>query len=254
MDILECIAIAEARTYKVVKSNEIIQRARFHLSLLEQKTLLYIISMIKPQDKEADPVLEYVFNIQDYCKICGIDYKNGRNYEYIKNCLKKLRDQSIWISKPDGTETTVSWLNKITVSKQSGKVIVRLDDDMIPYLFNLKDCFTQYELYNTLVMQSQYSIRFYELMKSYAFVKHKTVELEQLKKSISAEGYQRYPDFRRYILDVAVKEVNEYTDLEISYTPITKGRKVVQIEFCIRTKSTVERAIAQNKAIHELDD
>lgn len=72
------------REYWVVKGNELIQQNRLELSLPEQKTIAFVCSMIKPVNA-LDRVngvpfqLEYEFNIRDYCKVCGIDYDNGKN-------------------------------------------------------------------------------------------------------------------------------------------------------------------------------
>ena len=84
--------IKTKQDYWVVKGNALIQQSRFSLSLIEQKTVAYICSMIKPATVETRSKicpdspwqLDYTFDIQTYCKICGIDWDNGGNYAYIK--------------------------------------------------------------------------------------------------------------------------------------------------------------------------
>ena len=71
------LEISKQRSYTVVKSNEIIQKARYDLSVTELKLLAYIISKIKPTDTELQ---EYSFSVKDFCQVCGIDYTNGYNY------------------------------------------------------------------------------------------------------------------------------------------------------------------------------
>ena len=98
----ESFEIKKSKGYLVVKSNDLIQRNRFELSLPEQKTVAYICSMIQPmQTEESGFQLEYEFKIREYCKICGIDYDNGKNYQDVKATLKKLRDKSITKSELD---------------------------------------------------------------------------------------------------------------------------------------------------------
>lgn len=250
----ETIDIAKSREVKVVKANEMIQKARFELSSIEQKTIAYIISKIKPAD---DNLKEYIFDVKEYCKTCGIDYDNGGNYSYIKSTLKGLRDKSFWVTIDNETETICSWVNKVWINKQSGKVRIRLDDDIQKYLIGLTERFTQYELLNTLPMKSQYSFRIYEILKSYAFAKKHKFDIDKLKKQLMAEHYTRYPDFRRYVLDTAIKEINQYTDLDITYDTVKKGRKVVQVIFYIKERKGVERLKAQNRAVntlHGIDD
>ena len=102
-------------------------------------------------------------------------------------------------------------------------------------------------------MRSTYSIRIYELLKSYAFTKHHNFELEQLKKTLGCEHYTRFPDFRRKVIEVAVKEINQYTDLEVSWRPITKGKKVIEIDFSIKQRDTLAMYFAAQRATEELD-
>lgn len=242
--------IIEARSYKVVKANEIIQRAKHDLSLSELKTFAYIVSKIQPQDRS----LEYSFTINEYCRVLGIDTNNGRNILHVKQALKQLRDKSFWIKNKDGQSATIGWLDKVWVNEGSGRIRVRLDEDLQEYVIGLQANYTQYELICTLPMQSKYSIRIYELLKSYAFNRHThTFDLEQLKEMLGCTKYQRFPDFRRKVLEIAVREINEFTDIEVSWSPVNKGRKVVQITFEITKRDTWRYYQAVQRANEQLD-
>jgi len=225
--------------HKVVKSNALIQKSRYDLSLLEQKVILYLISKIKPGDEDF---LERIFEISEFCHACGIDYTSGANYSYIKQTLKKLRDQSIWVTLEDGSETTLAWIDKVTVSKNSGTIRIRIDDMMKPFLLQLRERFTQYELMYTLAMKSQYSIRLYELLKSYEYLHKHDFAIMDLKHALNIENiksYARFPDFKRNILDIALREINDLTDIRVSYTIIKSGRKYAALSFSIQTKTDV---------------
>lgn len=238
--------ISRKRNYWVVKGNELIQKNRFELSLTEQKTVAFICSMIK-KASSVPYQLEYEFNIRDYCKVCGIDYDNGNNYATIKATLKSLRDRSMWLTLENGSETLVGWLSKVTTNKQSGIAHIELDRDLVPYLYELKERFTQYELFNILAMKSAFSVRIYELLKSYAYLKSKIFDIDDLKRLLGVENvksYVNFKDFRRYVLEIAEREINELTDINISYETIKKGKKVIKINFLIEDKKPLDRAIA----------
>lgn len=233
----ESFELTKKKGYLVVKGNDLIQRNRFELSLMEQKTVAYICSMIKPIDSGFQS--EYEFKIRDYCKICDIDYDNGANYAYVKETLKKLRDRSMWMTLEDGSETVVGWLDRVTTNKKSGLAHIRIDDRLIPYLFDLKQQFTQYQLYNILDMKSAFSVRIYELMKSYSFRHTIIFELNELKELLMVEhvkSYVNYKDFRVKVLEKAQTEINELTDINIEFEPIKTGRKVTSIKFIIEEK------------------
>lgn len=257
----EKIDIATKREYLVVKGNELIQQNRFELSLPEQKTIAFICSMIKPIDaldraKGVPYQLDYEFNIRDYCKVCGIDYDNGKNYTDVKATLKRLRDRSMWVTLDNDDETVVGWLDRVTTNKRSGIAKVRIDDRLAPYLFDLGQKFTQYQLYNILAMKSAFSVRIYELMKSYAFQKTKTFEVDELKHLLMVEdvkSYNNFADFKKRVLDKAQEEINELTDLNIYFEPITKGRKVIKVKFRIELKNVIERSLAGATANDRLE-
>ncbi len=110
---------------------------------------------------------------------------------------------------------------------------------MKPYLIHLQRHFTSYELLYTLAMRSQYSIRLYEILKSYAYKKNKIFDIEDLKHILSAENYIRFPDFKRYVLDIAIREMNELSDLTIAYELIKESRRYAKINFSIQIKKNM---------------
>ena len=224
--------IIEAQNYKVVKSNELIQKSRFSLSVHEQKIILYLISKIKPEDIDLKT---HTFEIVDFCRICGLDKESGGNYKYIKDTIKSLSDKSVWIKTGD-EEILLRWIYTAKINRKSGMIAIMISDDVKPYVLQLQEKFTQYELFYTLAMKSQYSVRLYELMKSYEYRHAYVFTIEELKTRLNAEKYQRFPDFRRYVLEIALREVNEFSDLSVKFTLEKEGRRYAKIKFSIKLK------------------
>lgn len=214
----------------VVKSNEMIRKNRYSLSLTEQRIILYLISRIKPTDTE---LFEYEFDIKDFCEVCGIDYIN--NLTQLKETIKALRDKSFWLKLPNGVETTCGWINKATLIENSGIGKIELDKDLVPYLLQLRDNFTKYELIATLALKSKFSIRIYELLKSYEFVGTYQAAIADLRKILMVENeYPKNNDFRRFIIDKSIDEINTFTDLEIDYEIVKTGRAITGFIFTIK--------------------
>ena len=242
----------EIRNRTVVKSNDLIQKSRFSLSLLQQKIVLYLISHITPRDKEFTL---YEFSIIEFCRVCGIDSDNGKNYAMLKAAIKGIADKSMWIELEDGEETLVRWIEKPYINKRSGLIKIRLDEDLKPYLLQLKANFTQYELLWTLHFKSKYTIRLYELIKS---IHYKDLEpystvytLNSLRRLLDAERYTDYKHFRERVLDVAVKEINQYSDKIVEYKPIKEGKAVTQIEITVTSKDTLKTLKIRSDIEHE---
>lgn len=243
--------IVEAREYKVVKGNEIIQRARYDLSLSEMKIFSFIISKVKPRDKAFR---EYEFSMTEYLQVIGAESNGGKNYNNVKRALKQLSDKSFYLMQEDGSERIIRWLYKAELNRATGKVKVILDHDLQKFICGLFENFTQYELICTLPMQSAYSIRMYELLKSYAFTKKHMFDLDDLKRMLGCEHYTRFPDFRRKVLEVVTREINEYTDIEVSWEPLTSGpRRVIGVQFYIKSRDVWEQVGPRKRARAKLD-
>jgi len=232
----EQLTLLEVRNYKVVKSNDLVQKSRFQLSAQEQKIILYIISKIKPDD---DEFITQDLNIGEFCKVCGINIC-GKNYNDIKATIKELADKSIWVMLENGEETVIRWIDRPFMNKKTGTIRVKLDDFMKPYLLQLHEKFTQFELMYTLAMKSQYSIRLYEILKSYEYKHNIVLGIDELKEQLFATQYKRYPDFKRYVLEKALKEIDELSDLTVSYMIIKEGRAFTKIQFSIQIRSDMQ--------------
>ena len=240
----------ELRNKTVVKANDLIQKSRFNLSLQQQKMLLFLISQVTPYDEEFSV---YEFSIQEFCRVCGIDIASGKNYQDVKQCIKDIADKSVWITV-DGNgdeETLLRWIEKPYINNKSGVIKIRLDEDMKPYLLQLKENFTRYELVYTLYFKSKYSIRLYELAKSIHFKEleeyRRAFTIDELKRLLGGETYSEYRDFKRRVLDVAVNEINNYSDKRLSYETIKKGKSVVGIELIVNSKPIMERLAIRDK-------
>lgn len=235
-------AYSDERDRLIVKSNDLIQKSRFSLTVQQQRVILYLISKIGYDDEDFE---EYEFDIKDFCRVCGLYDDSGKYYTELKRQIKAIRDKSMWIEISEGKEVLLSWLDGAQISRNSGKIKVRLNEDMKPYLLQLRDNFTKYEIANVLCMRSKYSIRLYELVKSVHFqeleIYAKTFTVEELRKRLDAETYPRFCNFNQRVLKPAVQEVNTYTDKKVSYEPVKNGQKVEAIELTIRTKDPVDR-------------
>lgn len=245
------LAISEKRYYKVIQHNDLIQKTRYSLKLQEQRTLAYLVSKIKPDAETLEK--EYQFTIREFCKVCGVSDR-GAMYEYVKKSIIDLYNAGFWLRTEEHKIESMRWLEHASIKDDTGVVTVKFSKTLEPYLIGLSKEFTAYELINILPMKSQYSIRIYELLKSHAY-EHLDyeVKVDDLKEQLEAENYNRYPDFKRRVLDKAVSEINEFTDLEIRYEQKKEGRRVDSLVFKIRRKKDKEVFLththAENKVL-----
>lgn len=243
------------RNLKIYKADALIQRARYSLSITEQRFLLYAISKIQP---DHDASYFYDLNLGDFRSVCGAD--GDESYSRTKAWIKKLADKSWWMV--DGRkETLMRWFSTVTIFPDSGLVRVKFHEEMFPYLFRLAEqmretgkMYTSYAFRYVLPMKSVYSIRMYEILKSYQ--KNNEAwwfDLDRLKHLLDCENYTRFPDFRRFVLESAVTEINRYTDISIQYSVVKEGRKVVAVDFTLLDKEFSELLQAHHDGLTELD-
>lgn len=226
----------------VVKANDLIQRSRFSLSLQQQRIVLFLISLISDGDYAFK---EYEFDLNDFCMLCGIDYRNGKNHINLKNALQAISDKSVWVDI-DGEETLVRWLEKPKINRKTRRIKVRLDSDMMPYLLQLRRNFTMYELRWTLRFRSKFSIRLYELVKSLHYKELEPYDykmsLDELKERMDATGYTTWQDFKTRALNPAIEEINQYSDKIVEYVPLKEAsRSVNYVMLHMETKDVDER-------------
>lgn len=218
------------RYMPVVKANSLIQKNRYELSAREQKIVLYLISKIKPEAQELKTI---ELSLNEFCKITGIDNFGGGYYKEIKETVKALRDKSMYITVDDDREVLVSWVNKAAFSKSKGNIEIRLDDDLIPYLLNVKKFYTAYALSNVISMNSKYGIRLYELLKSYANRRHIKFEIDELKRLLCAEKYENITNFKKKVIEPALNDIEKYADIKVSVIYHKQKNKFTHIEFVI---------------------
>lgn len=239
----------------VRKSNHLIQRNRFELSLREQRLLLYCISRIKPSDHGKET---YTIKVRDVCKACGIDSNiSGGAYKAVIEAFKKLDSFNFVLKDEQGVRHFVHWIRDVKIDpeeKHSAKASFSFDPKVVPYLFDVRKYFTQYAIGGVLQMKSSYGVHLYELLKSYANIREKEFELSELRYLLGAENksYDKYSLFRVYVLEPAIKDIMTYSDLNVDYVEIKQGkRKVINIRFIITPCSATERLERQGYIFEE---
>lgn len=244
--------VRTGREMEVYKANDMVQKGRHELSLQEQKCVLYAISKIKPEDTVFQ---EYTFELADFYRMCGLQ---NESYTELKAILQGLSDRSWWATIDDkGTESLIRWFSTLRTNKRSGKVTIKFHEDMMPFLLEVtkqNKFFTHYQLKYILPMKSQYAIRLYEILKSY---QRNNIEwffdIDKLKKQLNCENYNRFPDFRRWVIEPAVADINEFTDIKIAWDTQKEGRKVARVVFYMVGKKKDELLEAEKAISDTLD-
>lgn len=103
----------------------------------------------------------------------------------------------------------------------------------------LKECFTRYRLSKTAQLTSVYAIRLYEMMVQWQSTKVvPMLDLEVLRErlDIQPDEYPRVFDFKKRVLDPAITQINDHTDITVSYEQHKTGRAITGFTFKLKQK------------------
>ncbi len=224
----------------VVQHNAIIE-ARDRLSVGEQRLIKTLASMIGQDDAEFKP---YTLRVADFAELVGIGRKDY--HAAVKETAESLMSRPFTLME-NGESVTMTWFSSVRYKIGRGVVEIRFDPSMKPYLLQLKERFTKYELGNVLRLKKTYSIRMYELCKQYQSLGHRRFDIDQLREILCLDaGYSLYGNIKNRVLLDSQKELAEKTDISFDFEEIKEGRKVVAVEITIRTNQTGE---AQGKPV-----
>lgn len=235
----------------VRKSNDLIQNAMSTLTLSQQKLMLHIFAMIKPSDTELP---RYEMSIYEFLKLCGVDPHNGSMYAQVRNNIDAIANAKVQWIRLAGTQkiTMFRWLSGATIDEGTGKIVLTLDQALKPHLIHLKEFYTTMNITYTLPMKSQYSLKIYELCKSYQnlyLTKKQKGEplvwnIETLKKQVDCNA-TNWAHVRRTVLDKAKSEINGHTDIYFDYEVYEKDRqRVIAVAVTIEP---VDKQVADDK-------
>lgn len=227
----------------VVKSNAMIE-ASYRLSAQEQRILLAAISQIKKGEKVTDQTM-YTISVHDIAEIAGISPR--ALYSELENAALRLKRREIRIpcepnSKRKKPEILITcWLQSIRYTPNTGTVQVRFSHDILPYISKLTEQFTIYKLKDIAKLSSSYAIRLYELLIQWNGVGQRVIEIEWLKNIFLIEDkYPRIKDFKTRVLEPAIEQINNSTNMWVKWDQKKTGRKVTHLCFTFGLKSELQ--------------
>lgn len=237
---------------QIVKSNHIIS-ASYELSVLEQRIILTCISKIGRNGEKITDDQLYSVSIDNLIALCGTNSKSI--YTELAEAAKRLYERSIVVlHEPDGTkrverEQRFRWVQRVDYIKNEGRIELRFSKDILPYLTSLSERFTRYSLSDVAKMSSSYAIRLFELLIQYGSAGMREVELDQLRQWFMLEKkYSSIKDFKKWVLDPAIEQINEHSPISVSWSQRKTGRKVTHLQFTFSRKETIAPALVDGSA------
>jgi len=231
----------------VKKSNDLIQ-AKYSLTKNEQRLILYLVSKITREDADFQ---DYVFTYADLADLTEIS--KTRIYVELKDIAKGLLQKPIVFQEPE-YDLICNWCSSFKFIHETSECIIRFDPNLKPFLLQLKKYFTSYNLKYVTGFTSKHSFRIYELCKQYENLKKRKMSIVELKAILELENkYKQIGEFKKRVINPAIKDINTYSDLVVSVKYAKTRRHITHIEFNIHSglehcqNEKQEAQILQNK-------
>jgi len=218
----------------VVKDNKLIE-ASYRITLVEQNIILYAITEARRTQKGLNAEDFVTITAKNYSELFGADEKSA--YAQLKEASETLFSRHVVIrdeSTATGSQrvTKVRWISATSYIDGEGVIRLRFAADMVPFITRLESEFTRYKLGQIANMTSAHAIRMYELLIQWGSVGKRDVEIGWLKETLCLDNdYPRLYDFKKWVVDVSINQINEHSDLTAEYTQRKTGRNVTHLSF-----------------------
>ena len=219
----------------VVKANQLI-RGRINWTKLEHRVVAMLVAQLKKEDDSFKMQQVHISELMDMAQVSSRDI-----YDRAEEICRKLLNQKVHVrtSTEDGRRMYQGYncLSTCRYVEGSGYIEAKFNDDMKPFLLQLKRQFTMYRLQNFMQLSSQHSMRVYELIKMREGLRYLCVSVEELREVLCCKHtYDRFSDFKRYVLERARTEIKETCDVYFTYKVERSGRTPEKVHFTIHRK------------------
>jgi len=215
---------------EATQSNKLIE-ASYKMSVPAKRVMLMLLGQIHPGQQDISKKVR--IEASDYSSKTGIALH--QSYADIKNGCDELM-QTIITTKDLKRRTTskcvvIDWME---YHDNEGWLEARFTPWIEPYLKTLaKIGYTKIKINEAVRFKRFYSIRLYELLMQWSSTGDRYITLGDLRRifQIEKSKYVKFADFRKWVLEPSVKEINAKTSLNASWLPVKTGRKITSITF-----------------------
>ncbi len=247
----------------VYQANPLVEGRR-DFSLIETRLFYLGLKDLKPQLTKKD-VPWNAMSIRDFpttiipTKELIKQFGNDKYYSTLKNICRGLAKKTVEIEREDGkgfSERPVFLDLSYTVDEGLRLIFSPF---MIPYLLELADKpFTKIPVEQIWLLQSSYAVRLLELLLQYQNTKshERIMTIEEIRRCLSVPdgAYKdRLNNFKRYVIENSIKDINEKTSYKVEYENVKDGRKIVGFKFKLYLPAELKKEKQKKQSRKALD-
>lgn len=263
--LLEEKSIDQPRLSKVYGEEWIVLQNRLlnaisDLDLNERRLIMYLSPLVRKAVDNNPLQRTFVVRVEDFKEEYGIKSKAYYG-ELEKICIDlQHKTYEFWNfdeNKKYKSKVKVAWITKGDYKDNQGEVHIDLHNDVVEMLtvFDKTNPFTKYQR-QMIVKLGCYGIILFELISSCLHQRNRTkaYTIEFLREKFNCvDTYPIISEFKRNVLDKAIKDIEKHTPLRITYTQNKKGRIVTEIVFAFED-TTSEGKNLQGKEVKKIEN
>lgn len=216
-----------------VRQSNVITHSRHELSATQLDLYFMMLSLVRENDETGKV---YEISVKEIETITGRMW----NYNQLLEATEGMIGKVFRIEQHDGI-LQVAMLSSAKYVRGMGKIELSIDKNLRPYLLDIKNNFTSFQLHCVFSLSSKYAKWMYLQFSRWKDIGFVSFEIEELRLLLNLkdpsgklpEQYPQWIEFRNRVLNTSVRQINETTDLRISYELEKKGRSFHRINFTI---------------------
>ena len=234
----------------VVKDNALMN-ASYNLSLVEQRLILLAIIEARGSGKGINANNPLVVHAESYINQFGVAKQTA--YQALKDACKDLFARQFSYQEKRGRGTiniTSRWVSQVGYIDDLATVELIFSPAVVPLITRLEAQFTKYDIEQISGLSSAYAVRLYELLICWRSTgKTPVIEIPEFRKRLGVldDEYQRMERLKASILELSIKQINEHTDITVTYQQHKAGRVITGFTFSFIQKSQPKVVTQQKK-------
>lgn len=220
----------------VIKQTNSMINSKYSLDPTQQKLILLAIAQINSDD---DDFFRYSCTVSELEQKLGVELKESRLKDLAIDILKKplfIQERGKWIA--------CNWFSAFVYYTDQARFEFEISPTLTPYLLNLKENFTTFNIEQAIKFSGKYTTRFYQFLiqAQHQRAKKRTFELEELYELLQLPPtFREYKHFKSKVLEPSLAEINAKSDIKAAYEPTKKLRKkVLEITIYFDFKDALE--------------
>ncbi|WP_421680409.1 replication initiation protein RepM [Streptomyces sp. LaBMicrA B280] len=233
----------------IVKDNALMN-ASYNLDLVEQRLILLAIVEARESGKGINANDPLTVHAESYINQFGVHRTTA--YQALKDACKDLfaRQFSYQEKRERGRANITSrWVSQIAYIDETATVEIIFSPAVVPLITRLEEQFTQYDIEQISGLSSAYAVRMYELLICWRSTgKTPVIELGEFRKRIGVldTEYTRTDNLKMRVIELALKQINDHTDITATYEQHKKGRTITGFSFKFKQKKKTESKTPKN--------